>query len=546
MDVERERQIIALSRQAAGMADSERVRFLDQLTADDPVLGREVLAMLELMAPQDQGTLQNVVDKAAIGFDTATFGRDETQSVEEDPPKLRGFTVHSKIGQGGMGSVYLATQTEPERLVAIKIINAKIIGQSAEVRFRMEQQALARLNHPGIAALYETGTTEDGQPYFVMEYLEGMTLLEFVDSRRLSIPCRLRLFEKICNAVQHAHQKGILHRDLKPDNLIVVDLDGDPLPKVIDFGISKAVDPMMGQAAATCTKLIGTPAYMSPEALQLVPDADIDIRSDVYALGVILFQLITGLHPLQHPDDLGQLAGELQKDIRPSSRFTGVTSDEQKKIRELRQIEARAFSRILRKDLDWIVVRARHTDLEKRYASVSELAADIRCYLNNEPVSAGPPSFVYRAQKFVQRNKLAVVAAGLLWFTLLGGIVGTSIGFLNAKAEAARAATAESKAKIEAENAQETVQLLHQFLSSVRPSEKGKDLKVIDLLHAFEPRMSDLVDRPFLQGSLYHTYGVTYRGLGLYDEALSFHTKAYQTRLESLGNASPRYPPFFE
>ena len=333
------------------------------------------------------------------------------------------------LGQGGMGVVYQAEQLEPvRREVAIKLIHAGTDGVDVVVRrFESERQALAVMEHPSIARVYDGGVSEDGRPYFVMELVRGVPLLEYCDDHKLSLAARTRLFIQVCRAVQHAHQKGVIHRDLKPSNILVTETDGQPLAKVIDFGIARAVVPGEGAERLTIVgELIGTPAYMSPE--QLSADTDVDTRSDVYALGVVLYELYTGALPYDQAGyrSLAMYGVAPADPPTPGQRVSklGVAAQD---VAARRGADPYALVRALRGDLDWIVMKAMEADRERRYDTANALAADLERSLANEPVLARPPSKAYQARKFVRRHTVGVASGVVIALLLVGSAVSQTV-----------------------------------------------------------------------------------------------------------------------
>ena len=328
------------------------------------------------------------------------------------------YLVGEPIGRGGMGTVYRAEQLRPvKRPVAVKLINPGMDSRSVLARFEAERQALAVMDHPHIAKVLDAGATPDGRPFFVMELVDGVPLTDYCDARRLPVAGRLDLFRQVCGAVQHAHQKGVIHRDIKPSNVLVEERGGSPVPKVIDFGLAKAV----GGAALTDQTLFtapgsaaGTPLYMAPE--QAGPDArDVDTRADVYALGAVLYELLTGSPPIGRETLRRAALHEVFRLIReddpppPSSRLG--SSDDLPTVAVNRGTEPARLGRSVRGDLDWVVMKALEKDRGRRYESAAALADDVQRFLNHEPVAAGPPTLRYRAAKFVRRNRGAVTAA---------------------------------------------------------------------------------------------------------------------------------------
>jgi serine/threonine protein kinase len=333
------------------------------------------------------------------------------------------YTLVEVIGEGGMGSVYRAEQTEPvKRHVALKLIKGGTDSKAVLARFDAERQALALMDHPNIARVYDGGTTEQGQPFFVMEMVQGVPLTDYCDRKRLSVKARLELFVQVCQAVQHAHQKGIIHRDLKSGNVLVTEVDGRATPKVIDFGVAKATELKLTDLSYADTgAIVGTPAYMSPE--QADPSMDTDTRTDVYALGVMLYELLVGSPPLDARQFKRGALLEMLRMVRevdpprPSTKLS--TADDLPIIAANRDIEPATLARALRGELDWVVMKALEKDRTRRYDTANALASDLQRYLADEVVEARPPSAGYRLRKFLKRNKGPVVAASLLVAALL-------------------------------------------------------------------------------------------------------------------------------
>jgi eukaryotic-like serine/threonine-protein kinase len=324
------------------------------------------------------------------------------------------YKLLEKIGEGGFGVVFMAEQVEPvQRKVALKIIKAGMDTREVIARFEAERQAIALMDHPNIARALDAGATEAGRPYFVMELVRGIPITDYCDQNHLPTHERLQLFIKVCQAVQHAHQKGVIHRDLKPSNVLITEHDGEPVPKVIDFGVAKA----LGQKLSAKTvftafnHMIGTPAYMSPEQAAL-SGLDIDTRADVYSLGVLLYELLTGVTPFGGETFRKAALDEIRRMIReteppkPSTRLQTL-GEKLTDVAKQRRTEPTALSRLIRGDLDWIVMRCLEKDRQRRYETANGLATDVARHLANEPVAARAPSALYRFQKFVRRNKLA-------------------------------------------------------------------------------------------------------------------------------------------
>jgi len=461
--------------------------------------------------------------------------KDKTSKPVPLPPPIGNYTPIKLLGEGGFGQVFLAEQTVPvARRVAIKLMRNELCTERFIRRFESEWQMLAVLNHPNIAKIIDAGTGSDGRPYLVMEYIQGNSIINYCNQHQIDIRCRLDLFLQVCSAIQHAHQKGVIHRDIKPENILVSELDGNAVPKVIDFGIAKALDLKVNQKTMLIsTDFFGSPSYMSPEQIEQA-ELDIDTRSDVYGLGVLLYELLTNSTPFVNDDSLMTLMNQIlsQEPDRPSTKAQQM-SDEQ--LANIGGIKVTALRKLLEGDLDWIVTKALEKSRDERYSSASAFSADINRYLANEPVIARAPTVVYRSRKFVRRHTLGVMASAIILVLLITGILGTSMGFVNARSEAARARLAETNAQQQADTAQQTVTLLLEFLSAVDPGEKGRDLKVVALLEAFEPRIDQLEQRPVIQSSLLYTYASTYSGLGLLGEALAFAERAFRNRETHLG-----------
>lgn len=337
------------------------------------------------------------------------------------------YKLLEKIGEGGCGVVYVAEQTEPvRRRVALKVIKLGMDTKAVVARFEAERQALAMMDHPNIARVLDAGTTELGRPYFVMELVRGIRITDYCDQNNLSTKERLDLFTKVCHAIQHAHQKGIIHRDIKPSNILVTLHDGVPVPKVIDFGIAKATEGRLTDATVYTQlhQFIGTPAYMSPEQAEM-SGLDIDTRSDIYSLGVLLYELLTGAPPFDGSELIAQGLDEMRRTIRereparPSTRLATLQADALTTTAKRRSVDSVRLISQLRGDLDWIVMKCLEKDRARRYETASGLAKDLDRHLTNEPVVARPPSFAYRLQKGIRRNKLLFASSTAIILALL-------------------------------------------------------------------------------------------------------------------------------
>jgi len=395
-----------------------RQRYLDKMCGTDSSLRAEVE---ELLRYHDQIPLVSAPETSAQTVDV--------RGAATDPgnPRVRigPYKLLQQIGEGGMGVVYMAEQTHPvQRRVALKLIRPGLDNRQVIARFEAERQALALMDHPNIAKVLDAGTTDSGQPYFVMELVNGLPLTEFCDERRLTPRERLELFIPVCQAVQHAHQKGIIHRDLKPSNVVVALYDGRPVPKVIDFGVAKATGSKLTDKTMFTEfgALVGTLQYMSPEQAER-NQTDIDTRSDIYSLGVLLYELLTGTTPLDKKRLQGGAILELMRIIKeeeppkPSTRLS--TTEELPSIAANRGLEPKRLGGVVRGELDWIVMKALEKDRTRRYESASAFAFDLERYLSDEPVMACPPSTRYRLSKFVRRNWAALAATGTVVIALV-------------------------------------------------------------------------------------------------------------------------------
>jgi serine/threonine protein kinase/Tfp pilus assembly protein PilF len=453
----------------------------------------------------------------------------------------RKYKILEEIGSGGMGVVYLAEQIQPmQRRVALKIIKLGMDTEQVVARFESERQALAVMDHPNIAKVFDAGSTPSGRPYFVMELVRGVPITDYCDQHRLATAERLALFVPICQAVQHAHQKGVIHRDLKPTNILVIVQGDNPVPKIIDFGIAKATGHRLAQRTLFTEQgqLIGTPEYMSPEQAEMSA-LDVDTRTDIYSLGVMLYELLAGVLPFDSRALRSAAFGEIQRIIReaePPKASTRLSTlkETRGEIAQKRKTDADSLLRQLRGDLDWITMKAMAKDRTRRYASASELAADIERHLRQEPVLASPPSTLYRVRKYVKRHKLGVAAAAVVAAAVLAGIAGTTFGLL-------RAVKAEKKAVAEAETAKQVSAFLVDLFKVSDPSEtKGNTITAREILDRGSQKMEkELAGQPLIQARLMDTIGQVYQSLGLFNQALPPTRTALETRRARLGEESP-------
>ena len=382
------------------------------------------------------------------------------------------YKILQKLGEGGCGVVYMAEQTEPlRRKVALKVIKVGMDTRQVVARFEAERQALALMDHPNIARVLDAGATRTGRPYFVMELVRGIRITDYCDQNHASTRERLGLFTQVCQAIQHAHQKGIIHRDIKPSNILVTLHDGVPVPKVIDFGIAKATErPLTDKTVFTAFgQFMGTPAYTSPEQVEL-SGLDVDTRSDIYALGVLLYELLTGRTPFDAQELLRAGLDEMRRRIReeepvrPSTKLSTMANADLTEVAQHRQAEPAKLTSFIRGDLDWIVMKCLEKDRRRRYETANGLAMDIQRHLANEPVVAGPPGSFYRLQKLVRRNKLAVAAVCAVAAALNFGLGLSTWLWLAERKAHAQAVLAEQKSLAKEKEARASEALMSEVL----------------------------------------------------------------------------------
>jgi serine/threonine protein kinase/tetratricopeptide (TPR) repeat protein len=502
-----------------------------------------------------------------VNPDAVTAASDGCESATHEV--VGPYRLVKLLGEGGFGHVWLAEQVEPiRRSVALKLVKPGMDSKEVLARFETERRALALMDHPNIARVLDAGLTKEGRPYFAMEYVRGEPITEFCDKQRLSMKERLGLFVEVCRAVQHAHRKGIIHRDLKPSNILVTRVDGRPEPKIIDFGIARAMyTPSAERTMATgLGQMLGTPEYMSPEqAGEVGYEGDIDTRTDVYSLGVILYLLLTGALPFDSKtlraagfDGIRKLIVEVTPP-KPSTRLeeaalgkvsAGSEVGKPPTLKELAQrrgTEARQLSRLIRGDLDWIVMKCLEKERARRYESASALAEDLQRHLKDEPVVAGPPSASYRAAKFFRRHRVGVGVAGVFVALVLIALAGMSVLYANAEeqrhaADEARvkADALRDKAEQEAGKASAAVNFVLDMFESIDPAvAQGRDVLVRDLLVEAEKKALGLREQPLVEATVREMLGKAYQRLGVLDSAKANLDRAADIRRQKLGPDDP-------
>jgi serine/threonine protein kinase len=507
---------------AAELPVDGRSEFLDSVCLGEPELRREIEELLEC------------ADSASTAFAAAA-----QQIVQPDPDQIGPYQIVEPIGEGGMAIVYRAQQQCPvKRTVALKLIKLGMDTRQFVARFEGERQALAMMDHPNVARVYDAGSTDTGRPYFVMEHVPGLPILKYCDEQNLSLRARLTLFVVVCEAVEHAHRKGIIHRDLKDSNVLVTEVDGKPVPKVIDFGVAKAIQQRLTERTFQTEQgqLIGTPEYMSPEQADR-GTIDIDTRSDVYSLGVLLYELIAGVQPIS--SELLRRAGyeQVQRIIRetetprPSTRLSTLGGADATRIAQRRRTALPTLIRNLRSELEWIPLKAMRKDREQRYRSAAELADDVRNYLDGRPLIAGPESARYKLRKLLRRHKGVVAASALMMLLLLGGIAATSW-------QAVRAAR-------ERDNAEATLKFLTDDVLAGATPESIPDASVRDqIVRAMIAPAASRVgksfkDRPLTEASIRETIRSVLVKIGRRDLALPHAEAALAIRRRELGDDHP-------
>lgn len=456
------------------------------------------------------------------------------QAAEEGglPERIGPYSILDELGRGGMGVVYRAEQHEPvHRVVALKIIRP-LHREQLDARFRTECHTLARLRHPYVAQVYDAGETEEGDPYFVMEYIAGEPITSYCDRERLTVPERLELFALVCEGIQHAHEHGIVHRDIKPSNVLVTRHGDRAVPKLIDFGVAKHLDDDTGLTRAG--QLVGSPSHMSPEQLR-AGGRDIDTRTDVWALGTVLYELLTGTTAFFSASGsaFDYLLKIAERDLEaPSARCISL-GHEIDAVARNRASEPKALIRSLRHELDWIVLRALAPSRDERYPSAAALATEVRRFLRQDVIEAHPGGRRYRLRKLVARHRPTVIASLVVASVSIAATIAIVVSLMQARA-------AQHRAQSEAAKAQTINHFLEDLLGSADPAQAGRDVKVLDLIDAKARNLGgELVDQPEVEASLRHTIGRTYAALGVYPEAEAHLARALALRRQALGDEAP-------
>ena len=519
---ERQEEVIFYG--ALEKAPADRAAYLQEACRDDPQLYSRVCALLQAYDTDD--SIHHVSSS------------DPQSSTDNSPgPESQGalvgrYKLLEKLGEGGFGEIWVAQQKEPvKRRVALKIIKLGMDTRQVVARFEAERQALAMMDHPNIAKVFDAGSTDAGRPYFVMELVRGISITKYCDQEKLSIHDRLGLFIKVCNAAQHAHQKGIVHRDIKPSNILITLHDGVPVPRIIDFGIAKAMQQELTDKTVYTQyhQFIGTPVYMSPEQAE-ISGLDIDTRSDIYSLGVLLYELLTGSTPFEERELIQSGIDEMRRIIKeqepqkPSTRFATLQFEEQSTTAIRHSTSTPKLASLLRGDLDWIVMKSLEKDRTRRYETANEFAMDVGRYLGDEPVSAGPPSVAYRLNKFVRRNRALVIGIAAVLVVLVAGSAVSTIFAIRAQRQAQ---VSQAVADF----------LTDDLLGSVAPEKaKSPEVTVRSVLDAAAKSLEGRFEgKPLIEASIREKLGETYRKLGNYDSAEPHLERAYRIRAEQLG-----------
>jgi len=551
MDEDQQRLMEIFNEARAKASAKERDAYLASACGEDAALRRQVETLLQ--AHTHLGDfLKPPADDPADDCLNTVIGR---------------YKLLERIGEGGFGAVYMAEQKEPvHRRVALKIIKAGMDTKEVIARFEAERQALALMDHPSIARVLDAGATETGRPYFVMELVKGIPITEYCDQGNLSMPDRLQLFMQVCHAVQHAHQKGIIHRDLKPSNILITMIDGKPVPKIIDFGVAKALGQQLTEKTlfTSFQQIVGTPLYMSPEQAA-ISGVDVDTRSDIYSLGVLLYELLTGATPFDEEtfrkaalDDMRRMIREVDPP-KPSTRLQTL-GDRLTEVAQHRHAEPSSLTRLVHGDLDWIVMRCLEKERARRYETANALRADIQRHLEHQPVLARRPGAAYKAQKFVRRHVMGVALAASVMVALILGLISSLIGFSEARRERDRAVAAEleqsrlravaQRAQMQAEaneksaleaadRSQRVTQLQSDTLENIASAAVRDRAVILSILNATTNRISEALRyHPEVEAELRTTIGDCYNSLLRSAEAEAMFREAFAIQEQLFGKES--------
>ncbi len=521
-------KVMKVLAQALELDEAQRPGFIETACAGDPELRKEVEQLLACD------------DRAREAFD----GADRTMR-DAHPSSIGSYHLLNLIGEGGMGVVWRAQQRRPiERIVALKLIKLGMNSKEIVARFESERQALALMDHPNVARVFDAGAAENGRPYFVMEYVAGEPILAYCNRRRLNAAERLKLFIPVCEAVQHAHTKGLIHRDLKPSNILVSETDGPPVPKVIDFGVAKAISRRLTDSTLFTERgeLIGTPEYMSPEQAEMGA-LDVDTRTDIYSLGVVLYALLTGMLPFDAQELRRGGQAHVQKTLReldpprPSTRLYTFHGDAQA-IAHQRGTDPHSLIRQLRRELEWIPLKAMRKDPMHRYRSAAEMADDLRNYLSGLPLLAAPESGWYRARKLLRRHRGPGIAAAAVAVALLAGTVIASWQAVRAK-RAERAALEQQRQAVAAHRTAQAVNdfFTQEVIGSADPAVmRGRELSVREALdNAARNVPEKFRQEPATEAAVRSSLAMSYESLGRADLALPHIERAQQQYEQAYG-----------
>ena len=552
-----------LFERALALPAAERPAWVARACADDAALRAQIEALLRAHVEASEFMESPPPDLLA--------GAPKCEVLAEEKPgdRIGRYRLLQKIGEGGCGIVYMAEQEESvRRRVALKVIKLGMDTKAVIARFEAERQALARMEHPNIARVLDAGATSSGRPFFVMELVRGLRITDYCDQNNLATEQRLDLFTKVCQAIQHAHQKGVIHRDIKPSNILVTLHDGAPVPKVIDFGIAKATQGRLTEHTlfTAFEQFIGTPAYVAPEQAEM-SGLDIDTRSDIYSLGVLLYELLTGRTPFDHGELVKSGIDEMRRRIRetepprPSHRLRTLNDVDRTTVAKRRGTDGPRLTLRLRGDLDWIVMRCLEKDRSRRYETANALATDVQRHLQNEPVAARPPSTAYLLQKLMRRHRVAFAAgAAMTAMLIVGFAVSTTLYFRErtalerarlaeslareekARAEMARAAAEASniRAQVEATKRVQIAAMMRGSLKDFGEAMSGDPRAFRNYLDKAAARKKEITDQPDVEAGIDDSLAGAYFALGDYAKAEDLFTEAMMLRVRTHGRTAPQ------